>query len=220
MGVYDSSTQSSQNDASPLTFSHTTSLSNRVIFVGVQVAGTPATGVTYGGVSLSKLTENTVTGDHFSLWGVVDPLLGANNVSIAYGGSTIVRAIAASYGNCKQTGLPDAVAQNSSTTGTSLSQAITVVDATSWVVAFGFAIDNNITASTGLTSRFEESGADRYLWADSDGATGAGAYNTTITFNSSTENSLLLASFAEPVPTTNHLKFYRRTRFPGNITGA
>src|SRR5438045_542003 len=67
-----------------ITFSHTTSGSNRILFVSATSnGGGSVTGVTYNGVSMAEIAHHTdVNGPTQYLFHLVGPALGTNNVVI------------------------------------------------------------------------------------------------------------------------------------------
>ena len=86
----------------PLTsfsYSHTVSGSSRILVVGVANLTAAVSGVTYGGESLTKIEDDTGGSVKASLWYIVNPAAGANNVVIttasgvsrlASGASTVI----------------------------------------------------------------------------------------------------------------------------------
>ncbi|MGH9858921.1 MAG: hypothetical protein ACRD5F_02735, partial [Candidatus Acidiferrales bacterium] len=91
--TFDAGSNGHGANVSSVTFSHSCSGSNRILFVGVYVlqsGGAPAAStVTYAGVSLTLLNR-IVNGNHGSeLWYLVAPPTGANDVVVTIGVSTL-----------------------------------------------------------------------------------------------------------------------------------
>ena len=77
-------------------WSHTCSGTNRVLVVYVRDDGNTLTGITYAGVSLTLLTSRIMAGGYlYGIWGLSNPTLGTNTITISGTGS--VGAAAASY---------------------------------------------------------------------------------------------------------------------------
>lgn len=81
-----------ETSPSSVTIPHAVSGVNRAIFVGVGTYGSgspaPATGVTYNGVSLSKLWGEEASSYHSSGWLLVAPDTGTHDVVVSFGGVT------------------------------------------------------------------------------------------------------------------------------------
>lgn len=131
---------------------------DRVLFVGASdlvQASTDLTGVTYGGVAMTKVAEGRAGTDRFStLWMLVSPASGANNVvfSRTTDGSYI-EAVAGSYSGAKQTGQPDGT-QVTNAAGSPNDNTITTTADNSWhlmIVHRGGA--GTLTAGTATTER-------------------------------------------------------------------
>lgn len=135
--AFDSGTNGHGANVASVTFSHSCSGSNRILFVGVyvlQAGGAPAVNsVTYGGANLT-LMDRIVNGNHGSeLWYLVAPATGANDVVVTMGVSTLrIWPVAVSFTGAHQ-GAPEA-SNAASGTATAASVAVTTLTANSWVV--------------------------------------------------------------------------------------
>jgi hypothetical protein len=98
--VYDAASQSAGN-AHPLQFNHTvTSLgANRILFVATDTIQA-VTGVTYGGDSMTKVNE---LGTYVSLWYLVAPSTGVNQISISRSSTSKIAAGGVSFTGVHQT---------------------------------------------------------------------------------------------------------------------
>ena len=103
------------------TFSHTCSGDNRYLIVSVSSNASRPTAVSYAGVSMSLLYNNIAGDGALSVWGLVNPATGANNVVLT--GGTSNSSIAASYKDVDQTS-PISGGVGVTGTGTSTSRAL------------------------------------------------------------------------------------------------
>lgn len=107
--VFDAkSTGSSDPESSTLTWSHTCTGDNRLLVVTVgESRNVTVTGVTYNGVALTKAKELDGGGggnDYASIWYLIAPDTGTNDIVVTYSGSiTVPRAGGASFTNALQT---------------------------------------------------------------------------------------------------------------------
>lgn len=136
------------------TFSYTCSGLNRLLFVATTYTGATVTGITYGGVAMTRVGSavSVVTQD-CTLFALVNPTLGANDVVITYSGSaTYSSAEVYSYTGVLQSGFPDA-STFSTTTGTSIMETVTTVADNCWAVLQTVAASGgNATAGTNSTA--------------------------------------------------------------------
>lgn len=98
--AHDSTTTNIQNYGSSTTFSHTTSGDNRLLIVGITSYNVAPTGVTYDGVAMTEAVTASYTGASSrvsSIYFLVAPSLGSNNVVISYSRSEYCIAVASSY---------------------------------------------------------------------------------------------------------------------------
>jgi len=117
--------QASTTDTSS-SFSHsTTSAANRLLIVCVSSSSTTqATGVTYNGVSLTKIDGFTVDGSNVTAWYLVAPATGSNAVVVS-GGNTYVGSATTFY-NVDQT---TPVESETAATGTSAAPSVVAATA-------------------------------------------------------------------------------------------
>jgi len=110
---HDADAVSTDQTASPITWNHTIGVgTNTFLAVGVSLNGTvsapTATGVTYGGVSMTKMCFQVEDGatDHMeaSIWFLKKPLGGTNQVSVTFTGGTSPHGAggSSSYFGCLQ----------------------------------------------------------------------------------------------------------------------
>ena len=151
------------------TFSHTCTGANRILFVQVEIenATDVITGVTYNGVAMTLVQSqaNTSPSEVNTLWVLVAPATGANNVVVSTSSSVSIGAIAASYTGAAQTGQPDASGKKTSQ-ATSSTLSVTTIADNCWMVSCVQADAGLPTAGTGITARVDESNAS---FGDSNG---------------------------------------------------
>lgn len=187
------------NPGSSKTFAHTTSGSDRILFVGVFGSTTDViTGVTYAGVSMNLIAKDS-NGDRWAyLFYLAAPATGSNNVVISASASGAIYGGAASYTGASQTGIPDAfkVEKASATTN------ITTVADNSWVVSVFRGLGGSPTAGTGLTNRIT-SGGTGFAMFDQNGPNTPAGSTANMTVNTPGTNQVwILASFAPAGATT------------------
>lgn len=122
----DTSTDGGGTTGTSLTWSHTCSGSNRILFVATRGGGGESdriVGLTYNGQAFTKVGTATEPGDSqvVNLWYMLNPPTGAHNIVITISPSGFISACAASYNGVRQVSQPD----NSSTTTASNSAGIT-----------------------------------------------------------------------------------------------
>jgi hypothetical protein len=180
-----------------LTWSHTCTGSTRILFVGAFGAtdSDSITGITYNGVALTKIGSILpVAGSRYiTLWYLVAPATGANNIVISVSGGDC-GGVAASYSGPKQTGVPDASATNSQSSGTSLTGTVTTVADNCWLIAAALA--EACAAGAGTTKRQDWALNSGMALFDSNGPiTPAGSASLIVT-HSNSPAGIVIASFA------------------------
>lgn len=108
-----------------LTFSHNHSSGNFLIVTTIS-SGNLATGVTYGGVAMTKIADSNVNGYgvYGNMWYLSNPSAGANDVVITVGGSVYIRGTALSYSGVDTDSPIDAFNDNGGDYGSGYSQSI------------------------------------------------------------------------------------------------
>jgi hypothetical protein len=175
MAAFDASSTAQSAFGSSLTFSHTCSGSDRVLFVAVAVGnGVAITNVTYNGVEMTAVETGAVDRRLYSL---VAPATGANNVVVTLPSPTEILAVASSYTGVNQS-TPWDGAQVSTTGDTSPSVTVTsasgnlVVGMSNYSDVSGQALQ---TAGADQTSRGNLAENTQYLILSDE----AGAASTT-----------------------------------------
>jgi hypothetical protein len=181
------------NPGTSVTWAHTCSGANRILFVGAfgntGGAGNIA-GATYNGVAMTLIdSQAPVSGERWIyLWYLINPAAGANNIVVSSDGSSIALAgLSESFTGAAQTGQPDAHAKNSASAG-SLTVSVTTVAANCWAVAY-YKASAMISAGTGTTGR--QNAIDQLI-GDNNGAVAAGTtVNMSATASASTFGGII-----------------------------
>lgn len=191
---------------SEITWTHTTSGSDRVIFIS---SGEPETGgytgfsyVRYNGVDATQIDYKSVsnaTSDWFmALFGLVAPATGANTVAYLNSQNNL-GGCSVSYTGVKQTGLPDSYLGTNSggSSVTSLNCSTTVVASDCWLILAGRSQAGVVAAGTSTTVRaFGYMPTNKYhALLDSNGTVGTGSQTLQITASSGNMGGVC-ASFA------------------------
>jgi len=211
MIAFDAASQGSFNVdpylGTTLTISHTCSGDNRMLLVNLSSYAANSTslctGITYDGVSLTKLIQGTYNPDLalVEMWGLVAPNTGTHNIVISFSQSTYARAVCASYTGVKQTGFPDnSVEEMTASAASSKSTNITTVADNCWIAcgALGQATQAN---STGASRGLEQTYA--FLFDSNAAKTPAGVYTSTSTSGGTYRMNHVVISFAPFIPTTS-----------------
>lgn len=139
--AFDSSSNFPLTTVSSATFSHTTSGSDRILFVGVLVNANPGnnvTGATYAGVPMIQIGHHSFGSGNFgdNVFMLVNPALGTNNVVVSLDSAQNISAQSVSYTGARQTGQPDnfvSYGPGGPTTGIVTNSIVTITD-NSWLV--------------------------------------------------------------------------------------
>lgn len=140
-----------------LTTAHTCTGTDRILFVGTvgKVNQDTISGVTYNGVAMTKITTAQYAARRYStLWYLINPASGSNNVVITSSETNVIQGLAASYTGAKQSGQPDA--QNTGTAlASSIAVAVTSVADNCWHIMYvGNASGGSVSsAGSGTTQR-------------------------------------------------------------------
>lgn len=141
------------------TLSHTVnSNSNGILFVGVAMSGAVTTdivtGITYNGVSMTKVADglgHTGNLGDVTVYYLLAPASGANNVIVSFSPNNGGAVQVISYTGAKQSGQPDSSAVRSNGGAGSFTLATTTVADNSWAVLFG-QFDGGATPTAGTNT--------------------------------------------------------------------
>ena len=211
---FDTSTDSapaSWGTGGTATWAHTCSGSNRILFVGTFNNGNGGipTGVTYNGVAMTLIDSQACDNAGYpqSLWYLIAPATGPNNVVVTWSGSDgINQCFATSYNNVKQSAQPDSKNKGSNA-GTPITVSTTTVANNCWLVGH---LRSNAAAFTSGTNGIVRINSNLSFsgeaMIDSNiNLTPAGSQSMTVASTGSTGMWLTMASFAPYVtaPTVN-----------------
>jgi hypothetical protein len=149
--------------------------------------------VTYGGVAMTFIaSENNTVNSYASLFYLIAPATGSNNIVITNGGSSI----AICYLGAKQSAQPDNFTSSKGSQGGTVGLTITPVADNCWVLFTGY--QATATTYTGATER-QHTGISYFL-ADSNGVvTGGSPYTQSVATLGTVKNCMIQCSFAPAV---------------------
>lgn len=189
------------------TLSYPVSGSNTALIVGVATnqAGDTITGVTYNGVSLTRIdylpdsTYPNVGGGTYCYGETGAPTGSHSLVVSSTGGGVDVRAV--SYDGVSQTGFPDAhKTDGTNGTASTFTTSITTVASNDWAAVMAYSDHGALSAGTGLTLRTGGS-ATNIAILDSNGSVAAGSNSFTVNSTSGSSSWALCDVAFAPVST-------------------
>jgi len=202
---YDNSTKANTTGAaSSLTFAHTVSGANRILFVDAYWnSSRTKTSITYNAVTLTEVVAplDTGGGERHGMDYLIAPATGANNVVITLSGSAAIVGIASSYAGADQGSPIDTVrTEIGLETGTTYAETITntIVDNCWAIWGTREYAGRTITAGANTTVRQRELVHYGMIVADSGAAiTPAGAYTLNLNAGGGSGNwySDIIATF-------------------------
>lgn len=206
--AYDSSANAGNTSTASLVYSHTCTGSDLVLVVFVKVFNTSdlVTGVTYNGVSMTKILSGQDADNRWSYtYTLAGPATGTNNVTVSLSSATFVGSTSQSYTGCSQTGIPDASA-SLNTSSTTVTTTLTTIADNCWLVG-SYNGGRVYTAGSGTTVRQSNTSADFLNSFDSNGAkTPAGSYSLAGTQSSAANSRNYIISLAPVATATSHIK--------------
>jgi len=199
-----------------LTYSHTCTGSNRILFVGILTGGTNdiVTGVTYGGVSMSQVNKQVATNGYMYSYILIAPATGANNVVVSVSPTQDIWSASASYTGATQSSQPHQQGTAVQASGTSFaSQSLTPTLTNTWHISwFRSSANLIIAAGSGTTKRQSPATSTEMMIADSNGEITinvAHTLNATGSTGQWTSNGIVLSSTDSEVGGTgNFLAFF------------
>ena len=160
--LFDASTESTSDG-----FTHTVGTKGNRLLIVAALAVTEPTAVTYGGVSMVKITQGEIpSGEEIGLWKLVAPASGGNTVTLS-GESGLTAIHAVSYYNVDQSTPTGTIGE---TAGTGTSSAVTATGNGASLI-FGVAAANRVlTGAAGQTERENTSNTEHIASADKSGS--------------------------------------------------
>jgi len=191
--AFDSGIYAQTSASSPLTFAFNNAAGNVVYVMGTDT-NTPGaslvTGVTYGGVAMTKIGEldaNASLNDRaITVWRLVGPATGSNNVVVTASAGNNFRFHALSYSGADQTTPENGTDTSTGTSVSTISTDITTTIDNCWMVQFSK--DQNggrtYTSTTGDTIRLNADAGGHYVVDTGAAITPAGSNTMTSTMTS------------------------------------
>lgn len=167
--------------------------------LGDAAATSGISGVTYAGVSMTKLATHRVGADRsFDVYYLVNPTSGSNNVVITRGVSgLIVSGFVAYTGVNQTTPIPSNTTFTDTTADTTIAENFTTTLNNSWAI-IGMRDDTGrtITPGSGYTSRVTNVGNGIHLGDSGAAITPAGVHTFNATFNANCSHGAILFELA------------------------
>lgn len=154
--AYDTQTSADPVIASSITYAHTISGTNTILFVSPSCyPNSCSLTATYNGTSMTQIGGSVVSSDSVvqTLFYLVAPTTGTNNIVVTKTGGTYIASLSQSYTGASQTGQPDAYSSGTGYVSGSPYQftaSVTSVADNSWAVVFARdTADGSVTVSSG-----------------------------------------------------------------------
>lgn len=194
---FDASSSGFTNSGTSVTFSHTCSGTNKILFVGVMVASsTTISSVFYGGLPMTSINRSS-GGQQCALYYLLNPPGGSNNVVVTIGSTSYCYCASLSYTGVLQTSQPDANNTNFSAATTSLTTSVTTVADNAWAVLLARNdTDGNTSAGIGSTLRVGGGSGLVQMYDSGSRKSPAGSLSMVVTNVGSYDTSSAMASFS------------------------
>ena len=192
--VFDAASSGTGSATTSITLSHTTgAITDRVLMVGVSASGASGanripSGVTYNSVDMTKVGDATNSTTSASLWRLINPATGANNVVVTFGSATTNCVVGAvTFRNAHQTTV---VGTAATATGTGTATSVDVATTKGGMVIDCVAAIGGVSSTPGAnqTERYDAittSGANEMVGT----GTTEEATSTTITMSETLNSS-------------------------------
>ncbi len=184
--------------ATSLTFSHTTSGSDRLLGVGFTVYGGPTdrvTSVTYNGVALTEINQITepLNGAITHFYTLANPALGANDIVITLSSSALIEASSVSVQNATSPVLQASDTSNLIVADTSVSATVTTTTANAIVI--GYVNNVNNTTYSAFGSGMNVAQTDNYTAFFLDPEATAGSKTASAATASAVRHTMCIAAY-------------------------
>ena len=190
------------NTVTSLTIAHTCTGSNLVLVVfSLGYSNQTTTGITYNGVSLTKIVAYKPSiADTFeqSVWYLLNPATGANNIIASYSGSGGAWVGGLSYTGCNTSSQPDVYGTSTKHNNlTSDSLTLTTNNNDEMIVAGGCKSNALSSAGSGTTSRYLDNILLNATYGDAV-ATTAGSNSFNLTFGAGAYDNYIYGIALKP----------------------
>lgn len=208
--AYDNGTYAQATTGTSLSFAFTVSGSDRILFVmgsDKSSAASVVTGITYNGVALTKITGLNGSGSAndraISIWYLIAPATGSNNVVISASESVGLRFSAVSYNGVKQSSPIDVSDTSTATGSATISNDVTTSTDNDWAIQFIKDATGSLTysSSTGDTMRLANDAGGHAIADTGSAITPAGSTTMTLGNGSSANIGGLMVAFSPSIPT-------------------
>lgn len=207
--AFDIATVDSTGASSPSSSSTASTVSGAtlgLVWIDFSNNASTVSSVTWGGVSMTKLSEQIVGSQTFSLWAILNPASGVQTVVTTYTGSVPTCIFMMSYTGSSNT-LPTNVFTPVTGSAASISSPVTTLKDNSWVVNMMYEQSSNSAFySAGATRRIGNNGAggSSRLAGDSNAPISpAGSYTDTAAWTGSASSGIMQVEIeVPPLPLT------------------
>ncbi len=198
--AFDASSGTTIVSASSVTWSHTCTGSDRILFVATygNSGFTEFTGITYNGVSLTFIASEQY-GERASLWYLINPASGTHDIVISAPTSRPMGGSASSYTGARQSGGLDASITNL-TTGSPITTTLTTVADNSWTVVGATANWSGLTAGSGSTVRNTQNSGSLGIFDSNGPKTPAGSTSMTLSAGNNYMATVMVSFAPAPPP--------------------
>lgn len=187
------------NGGAATTFSHTvtTAAGRLLLVVTARDGGAGPSGVTYAGVAMTSLLTITLGTFSVTVWYLLGPATGANDVVVSGLSGSTTTCLAASWSGARNSGFPDASA-TSSGSGTPYTKSLTTIAANAWIAFITVNDINTASAGTGSTTRVNGTGIAVDVF--DSGAVSPGSNSMTVTQAGGPNWASAMVSFGPATP--------------------
>lgn len=185
------------NPSTSLTWSHTVTGTDPVLFVGVQSDFSDnITGATYNAVAMTLVGKGAGTSDRWAyLFVLPAAATGAHNVVVS-GSSAYITGYSSSYTGGHQTTPIDSFSVTTTGSADPLTGTTTVVAANCWLIGTGRSVVSPVAAGASTTARAQETDFNSGGMYDSNGTVGTGSQSLQINPAGAGAGCLIVASLA------------------------
>lgn len=201
----DASTDSGGSVGTSITWSHTCTGSNLILWVGItENTSDTDTGITYNSVAMTLVDKIAVPSERWVyLYYLLNPATGAHSITANNSVSTFMRGFGVSYTGVRQSGVPDAKNTNSASSVSSLTTSVTTVADNCWTILVGKnSTADAVTAGTGSHLIKTSTSQGIAIFDSNADITPAGSKSMQVLTSGTQNIGVVMASFAPAVAAT------------------